>query len=42
MIGLADRWHMSPVDVLALPAWVLRMLDVYRLGHRDETPEGGE
>lgn len=33
---------MSPVDVLALPAWVLRMLDVYRLGRRDGEPEGGE
>jgi hypothetical protein len=29
---------------MAEPGWVLRMLDVYRLGHReeDEEPEGGE
>jgi len=27
---------------MAEPAWVLRMLDVYSLGHRSEEPEGGE
>ena len=40
MIGLADRWHCPPSQVLAQDARVLRLLDVYRLGHRDE--EGGE
>jgi hypothetical protein len=42
VIGLCDRWHKTPPEILAMPAWVLKMLDVYRLGHRDEEPEGGE
>lgn len=45
MIGLADRWHCPPSQVMAEPARVLRMLQVYQLGHReedDEEPEGGE
>ena len=45
VIGLCDRWHKTPPEILALPASVLRMLDVYKLGHReeeDEDPEGGE
>lgn len=46
VIGLADRWHQLPSRVIAEPAWVLRMLQVYNLGHReedeDEEPEGGE
>ena len=41
VIGLADRWHCPPSQVLAQDARVLRLLDVYRLGHRDED-EGGE
>jgi hypothetical protein len=40
VIGLADRWHCPPSVVLAQDARVLRLLDVYRRGHRDE--EGGE
>ena len=40
MIGLADRWHCLPSQVLAEDASILRLLDVYRLGHREE--EGGE
>lgn len=40
MIGLCDRWHQLPSQVLAEDAAVLRLLDVYRLGHREE--EGGE
>ena len=40
MIGLADRWHCLPSEVLAEDARVLRLLDIYRLGHREE--EGGE
>ena len=39
VIGLADRWKCPPDRVLAQDARVLRLLDVYRLGHRDE--EGG-
>ena len=42
MIGLADRWHCPPSQVLAQDARVLRLLDVYRLGHREEEDEGGE
>jgi len=44
VIGLCDRWHKTPPEILALPASVLRMLDVYRRGHREEEPdmEGGE
>lgn len=42
MIGLADRWHCPPDRVLAQDARVLRLLDVYRLGHRKEDDEGGE
>ena len=40
MIGLADRWHVLPSQVLAEDASILRLLDVYRLGHREE--EEGE
>ena len=44
MIGLCDRWHKTPPEILALDASVFRMLDVYRLGHRDDDDEdeGGE
>lgn len=42
MIGLCDRWHKLPSEVLAEDARLMRMLDIYRLGHRDERPEGGE
>ena len=41
MIGLAGRWHCPPDRVLAQDARVLRLLDVYRLGHREED-EGGD
>ena len=40
MIGLCDRWHKLPSEVLAEDAGLLRLLDVYDQGHRDE--EGGE
>lgn len=40
MIGLCDRWHKLPSEVLAEDASLLRLLDVYELGHRKE--EGGE
>ena len=40
MVGLCDRWHALPSQVLAEDAGLLRLLDVYRLGHREE--EGGE
>lgn len=36
MIGLCDRWHKLPSEVLAEPAEALRLLDIYRLGHREE------
>ena len=39
MIGLCDRWHKLPSEVLAEDAGALRLLDVYTLGHREE---GGE
>jgi hypothetical protein len=42
VIGLCDRWHCLPSQVLAEPAWVLRMLDVYQLGHRKENAEDEE
>lgn len=44
MIGLADRWHKLPSEVLAEDARVLRLLDIYRLGHREdsEDEDGGE
>lgn len=41
VISLCDRWHKLPSEVLAEDAGALRLLDVYRLGHRDEE-EGGE
>jgi hypothetical protein len=41
VIGLADRWHCPPSQVLAQDARVLRLLDVYQWGHR-ETDEGGD
>jgi hypothetical protein len=40
VIGLCDRWHKLPSEVLAEPAQALRLLDIYGRGHRDE--EGGE
>jgi len=40
VIGLCDRWHKTPDEIEAIDARALRMLDVYRLGHREE--EGGE
>ena len=40
VIGLADRSALLPGEVLAEDARVLRLLDIYRLGHREE--EGGE
>ena len=39
MIGLCDRWHKLPSEVLAEDAGALRLLAVYQMGHRDE--EGG-
>lgn len=42
VIGLCDRWHCLPSQLLREDASLLRLLDVYRLGHRDETAEGGE
>lgn len=41
MIGLCDRWHCLPSQVLAEDAGLLRLLDVYELGHREEDDEGG-
>ena len=41
VIGLADRWHCPPSAVLAQDARVLRLLDVRRLGHREDE-EGGD
>lgn len=40
MIGLCDRWHKTPPEILAMPAWALRMVDVYELGHRREDEDG--
>lgn len=40
IIGLADRWHCRPSQVLKEDASILRMLDVYNLGTPE--PEGGE
>jgi hypothetical protein len=44
VIGLCDRWHCPPSQVLAEDARVLRLLDIYRQGHREdgEDEEGGE
>lgn len=46
MIGLCDRWHKLPSQVLAEDARLLRMLRVYQLGHREDEDEdedeGGE
>jgi hypothetical protein len=44
VIGLCDRWHKLPSEVLAEDASVLRLLDVYQRGHRkeEEGEEGGE
>jgi hypothetical protein len=41
VITLCDRWHVLPSQVMNEPAHLLRMLDVYELGHREEE-EGGE
>lgn len=41
MIGLCDRWHQLPSQVLAEGADILRLLDVYEQGHRDEGGEDG-
>lgn len=41
MIGLCDRWHKLPSEVMAEDASMLRLLHVYELGHREED-EGGE
>ena len=41
IIGLCDRWHKTPDEIGAMDARALRLLDVYRLGHREEE-EGGE
>jgi hypothetical protein len=40
VIGLCDRWHKLPSEVLAEPAHHLRLLDIYSRGHH--VPEGGE
>lgn len=37
MIGLCDRWHKLPSEVLAEPAEMLRLFKIVELG----TPEGG-
>lgn len=42
MIGLCDRWHCLPSQVLAEDASLLRLLEVYRQGHREEEEERGE
>lgn len=42
MLELAALWHCPPDRVLAQDGRVLRLLDVYKLGHRDEEDEGGE
>ena len=42
IIGLCDRWKVLPSQVRAEGADVLRLLDVYHLGHRKEEGEGGE
>ena len=39
MIGLCDRWHKTPEEILAMDAGALRLLDIYNRGHRQE---GGE
>lgn len=38
VLGLCDRWHKLPSEVLAEDARLLRLLDIERLGR----PEGGE
>ena len=40
LIGLADRWKCRPSQVLQEDAAVLRLLDVYTLGHPE--PGGGD
>lgn len=42
MIGLCDRWGKTPAEILAMPAHHLRLLDIWKRGHRDEDEEGGE
>jgi hypothetical protein len=41
VIGLADRWHCRPSQVLEEDAAVLRLLDVYRLARLSEEEGGG-
>lgn len=42
ILGLCDRWHKTPPEVLALPSSVWRLLRIQALGKRDEGEEGGE
>ena len=42
ILGLCERFHCLPSQVLAEDASVLRLLHVYELGHRPGEPEGGE
>lgn len=43
MIGLCDRWGKTPEEILAMDARGIRLLNIYRQGHRDdEDAEGGE
>jgi hypothetical protein len=36
VLGLCDRWHKLPSEVLAEPAEMLRLLTIARLGRREE------
>jgi hypothetical protein len=36
VIGLCDRWHQLPSRVLAEDASVLRLLEITRLGTRED------
>jgi hypothetical protein len=38
VIGLCDRWHKLPSEVMAEPAGMLRLLKIVELGRR-EVPE---
>ena len=36
LIGLCDRWHKTPDEILAMDADVLRLLAIYDYAHPQE------
>jgi hypothetical protein len=39
VLGLCDRWHKLPSEVLAEPAEMFRLLQIAHMGRREEVPE---